>query len=143
MPKLSEECRRRWEEHQCHENDFWAKIEAKYHTKEKRHVECRLCGEMVTRIAPDDVFEALREHEKSHPEYEDWIALGREFSITDLPALLHDHDCTFVKCTCICGCQSSICVADLPENKRNVPMLCELCVLYQGRGHVEHRLPSE
>ena len=143
MPKVSEELRNQWEQYQSHSNDFWARIEAKYHTKSKSHAKCRLCGEMISVIAPDDVFGALGRHERLHPEYAEWIALGQEFPIADLPKLLHDHECVFVNCACICGCQSRICVADLPEDRRNAPMLCDMCTLYQGRGHVEHRLPSE
>jgi len=143
MPKLSESKRKQWEDYKHHSDDFWAMIEAKYHTKHKRHAECRLCGDMITAVEPDDAFEVLEKHERSHPEYAEWITLSEEFSLADLPKVLHDHDCVFVQCACMCGCQSSICVADLPEAKRNIPMLCDMCELYQGRGHIEHRLASE
>lgn len=143
MPKLSDESREKWREHERHSNAFYSKIEAKYQKNKKRHIECRLCGDMVTTIEPKDVFEVLLEHEKSHPEYDEWVALGREFPITALSGIWHDHDCIYVKCACICGCKSDICVANLPEDKRNIPMLCDMCVLYQDRGHVEHRLSSE
>jgi len=143
MPKLSNGERQRWKEYKRHRDEFWKRIEKKYHKQKKRHVECRLCGDMITTIEPDNNYEAWEKHERSHPEYAEWIALRSEFSIADLSKLLHDHDCVFVKCACICGCQSNICVADLPEDERNIPMLYELCELYEGRGHVEHRLPSE
>jgi len=143
MPKLTEERRRQIQESQERERVFWHKVEQKYNTKKKRHAECRLCGDMVTAIEPDDVFDVLKKHEQSHPEYGEWVGLGKKFDFSDLRDMLHDHDCVFVKCACICGCQSSICVGDLAPEKRNNPMLCDICVVYQGRGHIEHRLPEE
>lgn len=143
MSKVTKELKEQWETYKQHSDAFWVRIEAKYHTKQKHHFECRLCGEMITALGAREVDEALDKHEKSHPEYAEWIALSQEFSLTDLPKLLHDHDCVFVKCACICGCQANICVADVPENERNIPMLCDMCSLYQGRGHIEHRLSSE
>lgn len=143
MPRITEELRKQWQEHQRHNTEFRDRIEAKYGKKHKRHAECRLCGNMVTAQQPEDVFDALSIHEQSHPEYAEWIALSREFSIMDLPKLFHDHDCVFVRCACQCGCDTKTCVADLLPEIQNKPELCALCQLYQGRGHIEHRLPGE
>lgn len=143
MPKLTEERRKQIQERTERERIFWEKIEQKYHPKSKNHAQCRLCGNYVTAIEPKDVFDTLKKHEQSHPEYKEWDSLSDKFDFSDLRGMLHDHDCVFAKCACMCGCQSSICVAEILPEKRNKPMLCGICELYQGRGHIEHRLPEE
>src|SRR3990167_5375415 len=100
MPRFSEERRKQWDAYQKHSTDFWGRLETKYGTKQKRHAECRLCGDMITAHEPLDMFDVLREHEKTHIEYEEWISLGKEFSITQLSGVWHDHDCVFGKCAC-------------------------------------------
>jgi hypothetical protein len=144
MPKLTDERRKQWEDNQRKTKEFWDMIESKYHRKQKRHAECRLCGDMITVIEPNDVYEELTKHEQAHPEYNEWKQLYKDdFGLFNLHEILHDHDCIFVKCSCLCGCKTDICVADMPEDKRKQPMLCEMCSLYQNRGHVEHRLQNE
>lgn len=142
MPKIDEKLRKRWDEYQRRSKEFGKRIEAKYHKMLKRHAECRICGQMITVTKPSNIFEALESHERSHPEYEELIALNKEFPLEDLPNLLHDHNCIFVKCSCICGCRTNICVAGLSEVERDSPMLCDLCMLYEARGNKEHRLSS-
>jgi hypothetical protein len=96
---------------------------------------------MITAIEPTDVLEVLQEHEKTHPEYQEWQSfVGRRFDLSDFRDSLHDHDCIFVICACKCGCKAEFCVASLKPEDREKPMLCDMCELYQGRGHVGHHL---
>lgn len=141
MPKLSDERRKQWDEHNQRTKEFWNKVEDKYHAKQKQHAECRLCGDMITAIEPNNVFDELEKHEQSHPEYKEWGELTRNNTdFLHIHELLHDHDCVFVKCSCACGCKTNICIADLPKEQQQEPILCDICALYQGRGHEEHHL---
>lgn len=143
MPKLTDEQRQQIQDHDKHYKDFWDKIENKYRKHQKRHANCRICGESITTTLPNDIFEVLVKHEKTHPEYDEWIKLNSEISVNNVLAAFHDHDCVNVKCACQCGCDTRFCVADLPPEEQNKPMICSMCELYQSRGHIEHRLPQE
>jgi hypothetical protein len=140
MPRLTDERRKQIQNHKQNKKNFWDNIETKYHKSLKRHSECRLCGEMITALEPKNAIEAMIEHEKKHPEYEEWVKLGQEIDFSFIRESLHDHDCIFIKCACKCGCQFDICVTELPKEERYKPMICSMCELYQNRGRVEHRL---
>lgn len=65
---------------------------------------CRLCGMYINTPVNSEIdpYDAARDHEKSHPEYDEFFARG--MSLEMAKRANHDHECVPGRCLCKCGC---------------------------------------
>lgn len=96
---------------------------------------CFFCNWASNGLGLEEAVATNRMHEKTHPEYAEWVA--NEISFDEVPAFLHDHECRLERCLCTCGCDKG------PSCVLVFGPLCAVCIIRDGRGDKDHGMPEE
>ena len=95
---------------------------------------CRLCNWATNGLDWEETLTAAAAHEEAHPEYQEWRS--STLSAKEIRATLHDHECTMVRCACVCGggggCSGGSAFCDI------FGALCAVCAIRDGRGDKTH-----
>lgn len=126
MPKLSDDKRKSIAERQAVTERIRKSFEGMQYTAQC----CRFCNWASNGLTLDEARKANREHERIHPEQAEFDA--NLLSISEIPQMLHDHDCDMQKCSCKCGCQDGpFCILVFGP-------LCSYCAVRDIRGDDAH-----
>jgi len=126
MPKLSPDTRRDIERRSAIADRIHKSFEERQYTAQH----CRFCGWASNGLTLDEAIAENGRHEASHPEQQEYDA--NLPSIDEVVHSLHDHECVYARCACICGCQESAgCILVLGP-------LCSSCLVRANRGDREH-----
>jgi hypothetical protein len=109
-------------------------IEEGFKDKQYTSQNCRFCNWASNGLTLDEAIAKNREHERAHPEYEEFEANLLDFQ--EIRDSLHDHECKMELCSCKCGCKSG------PFCTLVFGPLCSYCTIREGRGDDEHGLPE-
>ena len=128
MPKLDEAVRRKIEERIAMHDA----IRQSFKGHQWMSYSCYLCNWASNGRTFDEAYALDKEHiHKEHP-VEDAQMRVHQVPMGEIIASLHDHDCTEVYCSCICGCTEG------PFCGLLFGSMCSVCVVRDGRGDKEH-----
>jgi hypothetical protein len=110
-------------------------LAARFQDRQYTSQHCYWCNWASNGLTLDAAVAANREHEATHPENAENEA--SEIPLDELVAALHDHECQFADCVCICGCRESAgCILVFGP-------LCGVCAIRGIRGDSAHAAPEQ